>query len=158
MGRRTVGARGLCVLAASLLAGSPAQADGTLAGRWTSPEHVTFTNPAKAGSAFYLDISVSADGRFSGSWDTYICTSFPGAYGSMIISCGRAKSPAKAQGKLDLSARTGEIILETLGKSTFTLQGRADGGSVHELAIDLPPNWLKEKETLLQTSKVTRKP
>ena len=157
MPRRTVGNVWLAAVALTLLSPRAALADPTLAGHWTSPEHVTFTNPARSGSAFWLDITVAPDGRFTGTWDAYLCTSFPGAYGTMIISCGRAKTPAKAQGKLDLSAGTGEITLEKLGKSAFALQGRADGGTVHELVIDLPEHWLKGQDVILRTSKVARK-
>lgn len=157
MRKRAIGILGVGLLAAGVLAGRAAVAEPMLAGHWVSPEHVTFTNPAKAGSAFYLDITVSADGRFTGTWDSYLCTSFPGAYGSMIISCGRAKTPARAQGRLNVPARTGDIDLEKLGKSSFALTAAADGGTLGTLVIDLPAGWLKEKEAILQTSRLTRK-
>src|SRR5262249_46976757 len=57
-----------------------------LAGHWTSEQHVTFTNPSRAGSSFYLDIVVAEDGTFQGSWDAYSCSSYATAYGA-IISC-----------------------------------------------------------------------
>jgi hypothetical protein len=122
-----------------------------LSGRWVSTEHVTFTNPSLAGSSFFLDIVIAKDGTFQGVWDAYICNSYPGAYSTMIISCSRAKKPAKARGKLRLAAGKGEIELERLGRSSFTYTLGP------KLSLELPKDWLKQGDPVLFTSQLERK-
>lgn len=140
---------------------SPASAQGTspggrpaveLSGRWASTDHVTFTNPARAGSSFYLDIVIAKDGTFQGVWDAYTCFSYPGAYSTVTISCSRVKKPAKARGKLDLATGSGELELDQLGRSSFkyTLGPK--------LALELPKHWLKQGDPVLYASQLERKP
>jgi hypothetical protein len=132
---------------------APSQAAGgtmQLPGRWVATEHVTFTNPALAGSAFYLDVVVAPDGTFQGTWDTYTCLSYPGPYSTTIISCSRVKRPAKARGKLDATAGTGEIQLDGLGRSAFTYRLGT------ELLLELPKSWARQNEPVLYTSKLAR--
>jgi hypothetical protein len=130
-----------------------AQAGGVvtqLSGRWVSTEHVTFTNPSRAGSAFFLDIVIAKDGSFQGTWDTYSCTSYPGPYSTMIISCSRVQRPAKVRGKFDLTARSGEIELDRLGRTSFVYTLGT------ELLLELPKDWLKQGDAVLYTSKLAR--
>lgn len=122
-----------------------------LTGRWVSTEHVTFTNPSRAGSSFFLDILIAKDGTFQGVWDAYTCFSYPGAYSTMIISCSRVKKPAKARGKLNLATGSGEIELEQLGRSSFKY---ALGP---KLTVELPKDWLKQGDPVLHTSQLARK-
>ncbi len=140
---------------------SPASAQSTapggrstaeLSGHWVSTEHVTFTNPSRAGSSFYLDIVIAKDGTFQGVWDAYTCFSYPGAYSTMTISCSRVKKPAKARGKLNLATGSGELELEQLGRSSFkyTLGPK--------LTLELPKDWLKQGDPVLYTSQLARKP
>lgn len=139
-------------LAVALLLALPALAQkpgAHIQGRWVSPESVTFTNAALAGSAFHLDIVVAQDGAFQGTWDTYQCISYPSAYGA-IISCSRVKHPAKVRGKLDRTAGRGEIDMEKLGKTSFKYTlGK-------ELVFDLPKNWQKKGgDAVLYASKLS---
>ena len=129
--------------------GSPA---AELSGRWVSTEYVTFTNPTRAGSAFFLDIVIAKDGTFQGVWDAYTCFSYPGAYSTMTISCSRTKRPAKARGKFNLTEGSGEIELERLGRSSFKY---APGP---RLNLELPKGWLKQGDPVLYTSQLVRKP
>ncbi|HET9735571.1 MAG TPA: hypothetical protein VFP62_09870 [Burkholderiales bacterium] len=123
-----------------------------LSGRWVSTDHVTFTNPSRAGSAFFLDIVIAKDGTFQGVWDAYTCFSYPGAYSTMIISCSRAKKPAKVRGKFNLTAGNGEIELEQLGRSSFKhMLGP-------KLNVELPKDWLKQGDPVLYTSQLLHKP
>lgn len=122
-----------------------------LAGHWLSSPHVTFTNPSSAGSSFFLDIVIAADGAFQGMWDSYVCTSYPGAYGINIISCSRVKRPARVRGRLDSTTKSGEIDLEQLGRSTL----RYTLGT--ELVFQLPKDWLTQGgDAVLYTTKLTR--
>jgi len=136
------------VLACVLALPAPA---ADLAGRWVSPEYVTFTNPKLAGSAFHLDIVVAKDGSFQGSWDQYLCTSFPGAYGIATISCSRVKKPLKARGRIDAATGKGEIQLDQAGKGAFSWKlGK-------ELVLELPKDWLKQPgDPVLYTSRLAR--
>jgi len=120
-----------------------------LSGRWVSTESVTFTNPSRAGSSFFLDIVIANDGTFQGTWDAYSCISYPGPY-AMTISCSRVKRPAKARGKLDLTARSGEIELDQLGRTSFVYTIGT------ELLLELPKDWLKQGDAVLYTSKLGR--
>ena len=121
-----------------------------LSGRWTSTEHVTFTNPALAGSSVFLDIAIAEDGTFQGTWDAYTCMSYPGAYSTMIISCSRTRRPENARGKFNLTARDGEIVLDKLGQTSFTYSLGT------ELLLNLPEDWLKQGDPVLYTSKLAR--
>jgi pentatricopeptide repeat protein len=121
-----------------------------LSGRWASTEHVTFTNPTLAGSSFFLDIAIAEDGTFQGTWDAYSCVSYPGAYSTMIISCSRTKRPEKARGKFNLAARGGEIVLDKLGRASFTYSLGT------ELLLNLPEDWLKQGDPVLYKSKLAR--
>lgn len=132
-------------------ASTGARSTAELSGRWVSTEHVTFTNPSRAGSSFFLDIVIAKDGTFQGVWDAYICNSYPGSYSTMIISCGRAKKPAKVRGKLNLAAGSGKIELEQLGHSSFTYTLGP------KLNLKLPKNWLKQGDPVLFTSQLERK-
>jgi hypothetical protein len=125
-------------------------ADTELSGRWVSTQYVTFTNPSRAGSAFFLDIDVAKDGSFQGTWDQYSCLSYPGAYGTSTISCSRVKKPAKARGKFSLTAGKGEIELEKLGKGSFTYKLEKD------LVLELPKDWLKQGDPVLYTTRLAR--
>jgi hypothetical protein len=143
------------VLAVALFLALPALAQKPVApieGRWISPESVTFTNPALAGSAFHLDIVVAQDGAFQGTWDSYQCFSYPSAYGA-IISCSRVKHPAKARGRLDRMAGRGEIELEKLGRTSFRYKlGK-------ELVLELPKDWQRKGgDAVLYTSKLSPAP
>lgn len=119
-----------------------------LSGRWVSTEHVTFTNPALAGSAFFLDIVIADDGTFQGAWDSYSCTSYPGPYSTMIISCSRVRQLASASGTFDLATRTGAIDLDRLGRSSFAFSLGT------ELVLALPKGWLKQGDPVLYTSRL----
>ena len=130
-----------------------AQAGGIvtqLSGRWVSTEHVTFTNPSRAGSSFFLNIVIAKDGTFQGTWDAYSCISYPGPYSTMTISCSRVRRPAKARGKFDLTARSGEIELDQLGRTSFAYTLGT------ELLLELPKDWLKQSDAVLYTSKLAR--
>ncbi|MCC6336770.1 MAG: hypothetical protein IT380_22610 [Myxococcales bacterium] len=119
-------------------------------GAWQSPPSVTFTNPALAGSEFFLSIDVAADGTFRGSWGQYTCTNFPGAYGISTISCSRSDGGA-AQGKLD-AGRSGSIDLTGLGRSTFTWSA----SSAEELVFELPKQWQDKETPVLYRSRLKR--
>jgi hypothetical protein len=121
-------------------------------GRWASTQHVTFTNPSRAGSAFFLDVVIAKDGTFQGVWDAYTCFSYPGAYSTVTISCSRVKKPAKARGKLNLTTGSGELELDQLGRSSFkyTLGPK--------LTLELPKDWLKQGDPVMYTSQLERKP
>jgi hypothetical protein len=121
-----------------------------LSGRWVSTEHVTFTNPSRAGSSFFLDIVIAEDGTFQGTWDAYSCISYPGPYSTMIISCSRVQRPAKARGNFNLAARSGEIELDQLGRTSFAYSLGT------ELLLELPRDWLKQSDPVLYTSKLAR--
>ncbi len=121
-----------------------------LSGRWVSTQHVTFTNASLAGSSFFLDIVIAKDGTFQGTWDTYTCFSYPGPYSTTIISCSRVQRPAKARGKFDLTARSGEIELDQLGRTSFAYTLGT------ELLLQLPKDWLKQGNAVLYTSKLAR--
>lgn len=130
-----------------------AQAGGILtelSGRWVSTERVTFTNPSRAGSSFFLNIVIAKDGTFQGTWDAYACLSYPGPYSTVTISCSRAQRPAKARGKFDVTARRGEIELDQLGRTSFAYTLGA------ELLLELPKDWLKQGDAVLYTSKLAR--
>jgi len=130
-----------------------AQAGGIvtqLSGRWVSTEHVTFTNPNRAGSAFFLDVVIAPDGKFQGTWDEYSCISYPGPYSTMTISCSRVQRPAKVRGWFDLNARSGEIELDRLGRTSFAYTLGT------ELLLELPKDWLKQGDAVLYTSNLAR--
>jgi hypothetical protein len=145
----------LAALAVALLLTLPALAQkpgAPIEGRWISPESVTFTNPALAGSAFHLDIVVAQDGAFQGTWDSYQCFSYPSTYGA-IISCSRVKHPAKARGRLDRMAGRGEIELEKLGRTSFKYK------LAKELVLELPKDWQRKGgDAVLYTSKLSPAP
>jgi len=142
----------LCALGfAAFSWAADAQDASQLPGRWVSTERVTFTNPALAGSAFYLDIEVAKDGSFHGTWDQYTCLSYPGAYGISTISCSRVKKPARARGKFGASTGKGEIELEKLGKGSFTYKFEKKG-----LLLELPKGWLKQGDPVLYTTRLAR--
>jgi hypothetical protein len=113
---------------------APSAAAGAtaLAGRWTSTEWATVTNPAFAGADLYLAITVDGDGRFTGSWAHYTCLAQ--AYG--ILSCSLMPIQGSVSGRLTGDGG-GAIELARLGRSALTWQLTPGG----ELAIGLPPDW-----------------
>jgi len=83
----------LAFLAGTIAAlGAFAQASRIPTGSWQSAGSATYTNPALTGADLYLDINVSKDGSFRGTWGQYLCTTYPGAYGISTYSCTRTGS------------------------------------------------------------------
>jgi hypothetical protein len=104
---------------------------------------------AKAGARFFLDVVVSGDGRFKGSWEQYVCFNYPGAYGIAIVSCQRARKPEPASGRLDTAARSGQIELKGLGKTSFRFKTSSSQKGQPQLDIELPREWLKQGNPVL---------
>lgn len=117
-------------------------------GRWASNDNVATTGP-KTGAKFFLDIVVSKDGTFKGTWEQYVCFNYPGPYGIVTVSCQRSRKAAPASGKLDASSRAGRIDLQGLGKSSFRFRSAANQKGQPQLDIELPRDWLKESAPVL---------
>jgi hypothetical protein len=141
----------LSILAAfTVTALAAAAADTPLpTGHWQSPGSGTYTNPAMTGAEMYLNIDVANDGSFRGVWGRYYCTAYPGAYGVSTYSCTRTGSD-RVSGRFG-PGRSGEIVLDKLGRSTFTWTRPSAG----ELAIDLPKTWQGD-EQILYRARMTR--
>lgn len=141
----------LSILAAfTVTALAAAAADPPLpTGHWQSPGGGTYTNPAMTGAEMYLNIDVANDGSFRGVWGRYFCTAYPGAYGTSMYSCTRTGSD-RVSGRFG-PGRSGEIVLDKLGRSTFSWNMPSAG----ELAIDLPKNWQGD-EQILYRARMTR--
>ena len=137
------------LVAAALLivAPSPGLAQ-VAAGRWASNDNASMST-AKAGSKFFLDVVVSRDGSFKGTWEEYVCFNYTGPYGIVTAACQRSKKPSPASGRLDASAGTGRIDLERLGKGTFKFKAAANQKGQPQLDIELPRNWLKQGDPVL---------
>ena len=118
-------------------------------GSWQSAGSATYTNPALTGADLYLDINVSKDGNFRGTWGQYLCTAYPGAYGISTYSCTRAGSN-RVSGRFDARGQ-GTIDLDKLGRSPFAWTAP----SADEVAIDLPKNW-QGSDAVLYRARMTR--
>jgi hypothetical protein len=128
----------------------------SITGRWASSTNVSVTNPKKGGAAFFLEIVVTADGRFKGTWERYDCFSYPGAYGIAIVACQRSKKSAAVTGRLDAASGTGQIELVGLGKSGFKFTVAPNQKGQPQLSIDLPPAWLKAGDPVLYETRLFR--
>jgi hypothetical protein len=111
---------------------APAPPATGLAGAWVSTPYVSVTNPAMAGAHFHLDVRVSADGSFQGTWGIYIC--MVQTYG--ISSCQNSRREGRTQGRLAPDG-TGTIELERTGRSALTWRF----ASSDEISIELPRDW-----------------
>lgn len=132
-----------------VLATQAVAADSSVApGRWASNNNVSMTG-GKAGAKFFLDVVVSRDGTFKGTWESYDCFSYPGAYGVAIVACQRSRKPQPASGRLDAGPRTGRIELKGLGKSSFRFKAAANQKGQPQLDIELPREWLKQDAAVL---------
>lgn len=121
-------------------------------GSWLSARSATYTNPFLAGSQFYLDINVAADGSFRGSWQQYICLLSTGAYGVNIISCSLLPGGQPVSGRFGADGK-GEIALDKLGRSTFVWTSP----SADEFSIELPKNWYSTDSSVLYRARLWRK-
>jgi hypothetical protein len=123
-----------------------AQQTRTPVGHWESSGAGTYTNFAVTGARLYLNIDVSADGRFRGVWGEYFCTSGSGAsvYGIPIFNCSVTRR-MRVSGQFG-SGREGAIDLEQLGRSAFTWSMTAPD----QLAIDLPKHWQGDSAVLYE--------
>jgi hypothetical protein len=119
------------------------------AGRWASGDNVSSSGTAKAGARFFLDVAVSGDGSFKGTWEEYVCFNYPGAYGIAIVSCQRTRKPSPAAGRLDSASRTGQIELQRLGKTSFRFKTTSTQKGQPQLDIELPREWLKQGDPVL---------
>jgi len=119
------------------------------AGNWQSAQWATYTNPAFAGSEFFLNIDVAKDGSFRGVWGQYFCTSYAGAYGLTTHSCSRNGS-YRVSGRFGPDRR-GDIDLQKLGRSAFKWTAPA----ANQLVIDLPKNW-QGSDAILYRARLTR--
>ena len=104
---------------------------------------------AKAGSKFFLDVVVSGDGSFKGTWEEYVCFNYTGPYGIVTAACQRSKKPSPASGRLDAAAGTGTIELGRLGKGSFKFKAAANKKGQPQLDIELPRDWLKQHAPVL---------
>lgn len=146
------------ILAALLVAVSmqvPA-AESVSPGRWASNDNASMST-AKAGSKFFLDVVVSADGSFKGSWEQYTCFNYTGPYGIVTAACQRAKKPSPASGRLDSASGAGNINLEGLGKSSFRFKAAANQKGTPQLDIELPRQWLKQGDPVLYETSLNPK-
>lgn len=130
-------------------AGSPSSVTGVTPGRWASNDNVSTTASATAGSKFFLDVVLSKDGTFRGSWEQYVCFNYPGAYGINILACQRSQEAAAASGRFDLSSQAGQIELEGLGQTPFRFKLTSDSKGQAQLDIELPRDWLKQGAPIL---------
>ena len=112
---------------------------------------------AKAGSKFFLDVVVSADGSFKGTWEEYVCFNYTGPYGIVTAACQRSKNPSPASGRIDLKAGTGSIDLARLGKGSFKFKAAANQKGQPQLDIALPPTWLKQGDPVLYETSLNPK-
>jgi hypothetical protein len=133
----------LCSMSAAAAPPAPAP------GRWAANDNVSMSGSAKAGAKFFLDVVLAKDGAFQGSWEEYVCMSYPGAYGINILACQRSKRPSAASGRFDLNSGAGQIKLERLGETScrFRLSSNAKGQP--QLEIELPREWLKQGDAVL---------
>jgi len=115
-------------------------------GHWQSSGAGTYTNFAVTGARLYLNIDVSADGRFRGVWGKYFCTSGSGVsvYGIPIFNCNVTER-MRVTGQFG-PGREGAIELEQLGRSAFTWSMIAPD----QLAIDLPKHWRGDSAILYE--------
>jgi hypothetical protein len=138
------------ILAAPVIETSTAQAQETRipVGHWQSSGSGTYTNLAVTGARLYLNIDVSADGRFRGVWGEYFCTSGSGVtvYGQYFPSfnCSVTRR-MRLTGQFG-PGRAGAIDLEQLGRSAFTWSMIAPD----QLAIDLPKHWRGDSAVLYE--------
>ena len=149
--RRAAAAVALAVGAGGLFA-----ADTPAPGRWASNDNVATTG-SKTGAKFFLDIAVSADGSFKGTWEQYVCFNYPGAYGIVTVACQRSRKPAAASGRLDAAAGAGTIDLQGLGKSSFRFKRAANPKGQPQLDIELPREWLKQGAPVLYEASLNPK-
>lgn len=129
--------------------GTFAQESGIPTGSWQSAGSATYTNPALTGADLYLDINVSKDGSFRGTWGQYLCTTYPGAYGISTYSCTRTGSN-RVSGRFGARGQ-GTIDLDKLGRSPFAWTAP----SADEVTIDLPKNW-QGSDAVLYRARMTR--
>jgi hypothetical protein len=139
---------------ACVLLAAPLAAADIPAGRWASNDNWTTTG--KAGSRFFLDVTVAADGSFKGSWEEYVCFNFQGAYGIVTVSCQRSKKPSPASGKLD-AAGAGSIELARLGKTSFRYKRAPNKKGEPQLDLELPRGWLKQGDPVLYEASLNPK-
>ena len=137
--------RGLVVMACCCAAA--AIAAGTVSGRWASNDNVSMTG-GKAGAKFFLDVTVAADGSFTGSWEMYTCFNYPGPYGIVQVACQRSRKASPASGRLQASG-AGTIDLQGLGKSALRFKTGANPKGLPQLEIELPRDWLKQGDPVL---------
>ena len=145
-------------LLAAILVAVPMQAtaaEGVGAGRWASNDNASMSL-AKAGSKFFLDVVVSADGSFKGTWEQYTCFNYTGPYGIVTAACQRAKKPSPASGRFD-KAGTGSINLQGLGKSSLRFKAAANQKGTPQLDIELPRTWLKQGDPVLYETSLNPK-
>jgi hypothetical protein len=137
------------ILAAAALSFPAAvQAESSAPGRWASNDNASLS-VSKAGSRFFLDVVVAADGTFKGSWEEYACFNYTGPYGIVTAACQRSRKPSPASGRLDRTAGTGTISLDRMGKSPFRFKARKSGKGEPQLDIELPREWLKQGAPVL---------
>ena len=137
----------LLIFGVALLFCPPALGDKP-SGRWASHDNVAMAG-SKAGSRFFLDVSIAADGSFKGTWEEYVCFSYTGAYGIVTVSCQRSKKPRPASGRLDAARGTGSLELAELGKGSFRFKTAPDAKGQPQMQIELPRDWLKQGDPIL---------
>lgn len=123
-------------------------------GRWASHDNVAMAG-SKAGSKFFLDVTLGADGSFKGTWEEYVCFSYPGAYGIATVSCQRSKKPRPASGRLDAARGSGSLELAQLGKGSFRFKTAPNAKGQPQLEITLPRDWLKQGDPILYESSLS---
>jgi hypothetical protein len=137
----------LLLLGVALLFCPPALGESP-SGRWASHDNVAMAG-SKAGSKFFLDVTIAADGSFKGTWEEYVCFSYTGAYGIVTVSCQRSKKPQPASGRLDAARGTGSLELAKLGKGSFLFKTAPNAKGLPQMAIELPRDWLKQGDPIL---------
>jgi hypothetical protein len=139
---------------AFLLLAAPLAAAEPSAGRWASSDNWATTG--KAGSRFFLDVTVAADGSFKGSWEEYVCFNYQGPYGIVTVSCQRSKKPSPVSGKLD-AAGAGSIDLARLGKSSLRYRNAPNKKGEPQLELELPREWLRQGAPVLYEASLNPK-
>jgi hypothetical protein len=125
-------------------------------GRWASHDNVAMAG-SKAGSKFFLDVTIAADGSFKGTWEEYVCFSYTGAYGIVTVSCQRSKKPQPASGRLDAAGGNGTLDLAKLGKGSFRFKTAPNAKGLPQMEIALPRDWLKQGDPILYETALTRR-
>jgi hypothetical protein len=118
----------------------PDSGAGVASGRWASNDNVSMSGSAKAGSRFFLEIVVSGDGSFKGSWEHQ-----------------RTRKAEPASGRLDAAARTGQVELKGLGKTSFKFKTSSNQKGQPQLDIEMPRDWMKQGEPVLYETSLNPK-